>query len=202
MELTTSNKRHEIQVCNTDPRCIALRNQYGSVDKFYNLFAPAKLDYISQNINKSVDAGVPSLIRVMRTYGREAVEALLADHLTAMLVRMGRPVSDVESIERVARNICEITQARTLNLAMVLGFFKAVELAEHDDYEIYNAAPIQVMKAFRKYCTRATARQEQLLRDKERREQATKKEVYVKPDFDIVAEIHRRMEMEKNNENN
>lgn len=199
MELINSPKRRKVLVTPTDPRCVALRDRYGDTASLYRKFAPVNIDYITRNLGKSVEAGVPPLVMVMRTYGRQAVETLLADHLTAMLVRMGRPVSDVESIERVAANICEVAQARTLNLALVLGFFKAVELAEHEDYEIYNAAPIQVMKAFRKYCARADARQERMLRDKERKERASVKEEYVKPDFDIVAEIQRRLKQDKEN---
>lgn len=158
MQLTTTN-RSALVPTPSDPRCAAIMRRHGDFPTFNRRWCPANLPHIAENVSRSVSEGVPSLVMLMRTYGKEPIQDNLSLHLGAMVAAMNLTAEvDLRDLDTIARLITESEPLRTLNYAYLLTFFAKVEQGE---YKIYSAKPHQVMAALQEYAKVAHMKQGQ-----------------------------------------
>ena len=187
MQLITSNKR--TLATPDDPRCVAIVNKHGNLVKFNERWCPANLWHIAENVDKSVEAEVPSLVMFMRTYGKEAIIDNLNMHLLAVVNAMGLNQDSVslQDIRMIAQLITESEPLRTLNYAFLLTFFAKVAQGE---FKIYGGKPHQFMAALQEYAKTAKVKQAQLRDIAEKKAEAAEMEAKQTMSFVEFANLH------------
>lgn len=169
--ISSSNSNRQLAVRADDPRCMAIAERYGDLMRFNTRWCPANLWYIAANVDRSVEDGVPSLVMLMLTYGKEAIADNLNMHLLSAIDAMGINREDftVQDIRTTAKLITESERLRTLNYAFLLTFFAKLMQGE---YKVYSGAPYKIMEALNEYADVALERQRRLKKEAdERREQ-------------------------------
>lgn len=166
MELINSSNR-QLTVTSNDPRCMAIASRYGDMLQFAQTWSPANIAKIAENVDKSVEADVPALVMMMRTYGKDNIVNNLQLMIVGMVAQMGATNVNPKDIETIARLITEAKSLRLLNYAFLVTFFAKVMQGE---YELYSCKPHQFMSALQKFAKDALARQDALLSEKRRKE--------------------------------
>lgn len=147
MRLTTSGKR--VERSPGDKRCAAIAARFGDAGGFARHWTPQALEYISGNLPKAVEAGVPSLVMTLKTYGSDVVADKLRDFIAAAVTRLGDTGLDSLDIGNIAAGMIGQPLARTLNFALVLHFFTRIS---RGDFELYGFKPAHVLNAFKRHC--------------------------------------------------
>ena len=149
MEITNNRPTETaIAVSSDDPRCRAITSRYGDAHQFYMRLTPAM-----------PSADTPSMVMAMKTYGQETILGLLRTRTRFMVIRMDSELLNDEEIASIANAIGNDPRGRVLGFDLVLSFFDALERCE---YELYGFKPRNIIAAWSKFVTAATARQERL----------------------------------------
>ena len=164
-----SKPRNEIAATPNDMRCVAIMQRYGTALDFTRRWSPTMLMAIADNVDKSVAQEVPSLVMMIKTYGKENIINNLKLFLVYMAGQMGATNTNPEDLNTIAEMIVAATPLRTLNYAFVVTFFAKVLQGEFD---VYSCKPHQFMKAMNDYAKAAHEKQQRLQREKERSEEA------------------------------
>ena len=185
------NRRSDLVATPSDPRCVAIIEKHGDLLKFNTRWSPANLWKIAENVDRSVEAEIPSLIMLMKSYGKEAIMDNLNMHLLAVVNIMGINKEDftVQDIRMIAQLITECEAVRTLNYAFLLTFFAKLAQGE---YQIYGGKPYQFMAALQQYAKDAKARQAQLQdkAEKERKKRSEQEAAKEAITFEEYAKAH------------
>lgn len=166
MEIIPTNRR-DITISPQDPRCVAIANRYGDFQEFSTKWTPMRLGYIAENVEKSVEQGVPALVMMMLTYGTENIQTNLRIMLAGVVKDMREDNVSYDDITTIARLITEAKSLRLLNYAYLVTFFKKIEQGE---YPLYSCKPHQFMAALQTYAKTALATQRALQEAAERAE--------------------------------
>ena len=186
MQLITSNKR--ALATPDDPRCVAIANKHGDFVKFNNRWCPANLWHIANNVERSVEEGVPSLVMLMRTYGKESIQKNIRLHLGAIVAAMNITNEvDLKDIDMIPQLITESEPLRTLNYAFLLTFFAKVAQGE---YKIYGGKPHQFMAALQEYARSAKVKQAQLQEIADKKAEAAEMASKQTMSFNEFAKLH------------
>lgn len=166
MEIIPTNRK-DITIATNDARCVAIANRYGNFSEFCKVWSPMQLGYIAENVDKSVERGVPALVMMMLTYGTENIQLNLRIMLRGVVKIMGETNINEDDIKTIARLITETKALRLLNYAYLVTFFKRVQQGE---FPLYACKPHQFMNALQTYAKTALANQRILQEEAERRE--------------------------------
>lgn len=186
MEFLPSNRRPDNSgaLVATDPRAVAIRQQYGDLPQLCKTFGVTAQRYCAKNVEKAVRNGVPIFASIVRTYGEDGVAGLIGVHITDAILRMGedREVDEYD-VDFIAHAICESERFRLLTMASILRFFHLLKCGEFDIYG--KVTPRKILEAFRKYAIDQQAKeyriayeieQEKKRREDEERERQLRKE--------------------------
>ena len=79
MEMLPSNRRPDNSgaLAKTDPRALAVRQQYGDLPQLCKTFGVSAQRYCAKNVEKAVRSGVPTFAVIVRTYGEDGVAGLI-----------------------------------------------------------------------------------------------------------------------------
>lgn len=169
-----SNRRPDNSgaLAKTDPRALAVRQQYGDLPQLCKTFGVSAQRYCAKNVEKAVRSGVPTFAVIVRTYGEDGVAGLIGLHITEAILRMGEDQDvDEYDVDFIAHAICESERFRLLSMASILRFFHLLKCGEFDIYG--KVTPRKVLEAFRKYAIDQQAKENRIAyeMEKERQEQ-------------------------------
>ena len=133
----TNNRTTAITVAQDDPRCVVIRESYGSADKM-----------LTTIMGREPSADTPSLVMVLHAYGHGSIIRQLGARVRAAVLRMDDTALNDEEIMSIATAMASDKAARTLGYDLVMEFFSCLERGE---YEVFSFKPRHVMAAFRKY---------------------------------------------------
>lgn len=154
MKLTTTRTDTGIQPRH-DERHAAIMSKYGDTTAMHARWAYTYADYIADNLERAAD--VPTLVMMRKTYGNEAIAAVLESHLGAALQAMGIGNKLAQGDTRLCADaILASEDAQLLNFARVLAFFVWLK---RGGYDLHGYTNYQIMRAFNVYAS--TALQEQ-----------------------------------------
>lgn len=146
---------------NSDPRAIAIRQQYGDLPQLCQRFNIEAQRYCANNVEAAIRKGVPKFALIVRTYGEDGVSGLVGLHITDAILRMGedREVDEYD-VDFIARAICESERFRLLSMASILRFFHLLKCGEFDIYG--KVTPRKILEAFRKYAVDQQAKENRI----------------------------------------
>lgn len=169
MEFLPSNRRPDNSgaLVATDPRAVAIRQQYGDLPKLCQTFGVTSQRYCSKNVEVAIRKGVPTFAAIVRTYGEDGVAGLIGVHITDAILRMGedREVDEYD-VDFIAHAICESERFRLLSMASILRFFHLLKCGEFDIYG--KVTPRKILEAFRKYAIDQQAKENRIAYEMER----------------------------------
>lgn len=169
MEFLPSNRRPDNSgaLVATDPRAVAIRQQYGDLPQLCKTFGVTAQRYCAKNVEKAVRNGVPIFAAIVRTYGEDGVAGLIGIHITDAILRMGedREVDEYD-VDFIAHAICESERFRLLSMASILRFFHLLKCGEFDIYG--KVTPRKILEAFRKYAIDQQAKENRIAYEIER----------------------------------
>ncbi|TFU95289.1 hypothetical protein E4T81_01805 [Barnesiella sp. WM24] len=173
MELLPSNRRPDNSgaLIPTDPRAVAIRQQYGELPDFCNKFGLTAQRHCAKNVEKAIRNGVPVFASIVRTYGEDGVAGLIGIHITDAILRMGedREVDEYD-VDFIAHAICESERFRLLSMASILRFFHLLKCGEFDIYG--KVTPRKILEAFRKYAIDQQAKENRIAYEIEKEKKA------------------------------
>lgn len=177
MEMLPSNRRPDNSgaLAKTDPRALAVRQQYGDLPQLCKTFGVTAQRYCAKNVEKAVRSGVPTFAVIVRTYGEDGVAGLIGLHITEAILRMGEDQDvDEYDVDFIAHAICESERFRLLSMASILRFFHLLKCGEFDIYG--KVTPRKVLEAFRKYAIDQQAKENRIAYEMERERQEQERE--------------------------
>lgn len=172
-----SNRRPDNSgaLAKTDPRALAVRQQYGDLPQLCKTFGVTAQRYCAKNVEKAVRSGVPTFAVIVRTYGEDGVAGLIGLHITEAILRMGEDQDvDEYDVDFIAHAICESERFRLLSMASILRFFHLLKCGEFDIYG--KVTPRKVLEAFRKYAIDQQAKENRIAYEMERERQEQERE--------------------------
>ena len=158
-----SNRRPDNSgaLAKTDPRALAVRQQYGDLPQLCKTFGISAQRYCAKNVEKAVRSGVPTFAVIVRTYGEDGVAGLIGLHITEAILRMGEDQDvDEYDVDFIAHAICESERFRLLSMASILRFFHLLKCGEFDIYG--KVTPRKILEAFRKYAVEQQAKENRI----------------------------------------
>lgn len=177
MEILPSNRRPDNSgaLAKTDPRALAVRQQYGDLPQLCQTFGISAQRYCARNVEKAVREGVPTFALIVRTYGEDGVAGLIGLHITEAILRMGEDQDvDEYDVDFIAHAICESERFRPLSMASILRFFHLLKCGEFDIYGKVTSR--KVLEAFRKYAIDQQARENRIAYEMEHERQERERE--------------------------
>lgn len=153
MKLKHSPKR-KTELARSESWAVAIRERYGDSQNFLKEFNPGLQEFYADDIEHICrEESIPILVRISKAYGDKTAEAFLEAQITDAAVFMGEPMENVEEkikeIKLLARTIRTDENLRTLNLALIMLFFKRLKSGH---YKIYGAITprkvLEVMQIF------------------------------------------------------
>lgn len=167
MELTT--RRNDKAIVDTATTS-AIAQRYGHEVLFHAKFMPVNLPSIYSALDKSVEAGVPSVVNAAKTYGDDSLKKLLSLHIEKVMIFNGIAEEEISrsAVSEIAELMLMSEKFRTLNLAFALSFFQECMIGK---FSLYGCKPINFLNAMQDYCKGAHLRQRELYRRKEKTEQ-------------------------------
>ena len=169
MKLISNNRRH-LPTLSNESWAIETRNRYKSTQDLYRTFSADRVSVYSQNYQQAIASGVPTLVRLTKSYGEDVVAPLLEVHITSAIIAMGEE-SDVEptDIKFVAQAICQSENLRTLNMASVMTFFHKLKCGE---FKIFGkVTPRKIMEAMQDYVEIAKEKERKAFADIQKQEE-------------------------------
>lgn len=150
MELTTNNRQTAL-TAEHDERHRAIMRKYGDLTALHSRWAFRFADYIADNLERSAD--VPALVMMRKTYGNEAIAAIIESHLGAALQTMGIINKfDPAELHACADALTNAEDAQLMNFARVLAFFVWLK---RGGYELHGYNNYQLMRAFNAYAAQS-----------------------------------------------
>lgn len=194
MEILPSNRRPDNSgaLAKTDPRALAVRQQYGDLPQLCKTFGVSAQRYCAKNVEKAVRSGVPTFAVIVRTYGEDGVAGLIGLHITEAILRMGEDQDvDEYDVDFIAHAICESERFRLLSMASILRFFHLLKCGEFDIYG--KVTPRKVLEAFRKYAIDQQAKENRIAYEieQERRQREYEEHRKNAVSWEQFAESHR-----------
>ncbi|MBD5228842.1 MAG: hypothetical protein HDS69_02200 [Bacteroidales bacterium] len=181
MELLPSNRRPDNSgaLATTDPRAVAIRQQYGDLPQLCKTFGVTAQRYCAKNVEKAVRNGVPIFASIIKTYGEDGVAGLIGVHITDAILRMGedREVDEYD-VDFIAHAICESERFRLLSMASILRFFHLLKCGEFDIYG--KVTPRKILEAFRKYAIEQQAKENRIAYEIEKEKKQREDEEHAK----------------------
>lgn len=169
MELIRTNRDTQLTTARQEPWALAIREQYGDLPTFAAKFSIQQQKYCARNMVKAVENNLPTLARIIGTYGEEGVSGIINTHITDAILRMGEDRDvDPADVQFIAEAICEGDRFRILRWPTILGFFHLLKCGEFDIYG--KVTPRKVLEAFRKYAIDAKAKENRIAYEKEQRD--------------------------------
>ncbi len=168
MELTNTGRGEVMQTGaqSNEPWAVAIRGQYGPMERFIRRFSVNQQKYCLENVGKAVQGHLPTFGRVAAAYGEKTFAAFINTHLTSVVLKMGEDRRmDAVDMQSVSEAIVESRKGRVLCFTTVLGFFHALKTGEYDIFG--QLTPFKIMEAFRKYCDKMAVVEDKLLRERE-----------------------------------
>lgn len=176
-----SNRRPDNSgaLAKTDPRALAVRQQYGDLPQLCKTFGVSAQRYCAKNVEKAVRSGVPTFAVIVRTYGEDGVAGLIGLHITEAILRMGEDQDvDEYDVDFIAHAICESERFRLLSMASILRFFLLLKCGEFDIYG--KVTPRKVLEAFRKYAIDQQAKENRIAYEIEKEKKQREDEEHAK----------------------
>ncbi|MEG1540258.1 MAG: hypothetical protein RR383_09970 [Muribaculaceae bacterium] len=156
---------------------IAIKNRFGDAQSLLMKLNPDVQGYCSDRLEMlCTDDTIPTLVRLSLAYSPKVADALLNVHLTEALISMGEQSIDANEIKLIARTIRADERLRTLNIAMVLHFFKRLKSGQ---YKIFGAVtPRKVLEAMQSFYNEAIELQRRFSIEHEKAERKAEREAY------------------------
>lgn len=153
-KLTLTHSPKRMKLAQSESWAVAIKERYGNSQDFLITFNPDIQEYCSENIERICTEGkVPTLVRLSRAYDNRTAEALLVTHLTDAVLNISEQSIDENEIKLIARTIRADENLRTLNIAMIMIFFKRLKSGH---YKIYGAiTPRKIMETMQVFYTEA-----------------------------------------------
>lgn len=130
--------------------CYAIENRYGDAARMARAFGIDKQQMCAERIEDALRSGIPSLARMIVTYGQETIESLLSGHLHEALVALGEiKAVDHRDLDYTVRGICSYGPFRTISMAGIIGFFYRLKCGEFDIYGQVN--PRRILEVMHRY---------------------------------------------------
>lgn len=133
---------------------IAIKNRFGDAQSLLMKLNPDVQEYCSDRLRLlCADDTMPTLVRVSIVYGNKVSETLLNTHLTEAIITMGEKNVEADEIKLIARTIRADENLRTLNVAMILHFFKRLKSGQ---FKIFGAVtPRKIMECMQAFSAEA-----------------------------------------------
>lgn len=149
---------------------VAIRDRYGKIDDLLKRFNPNTQRACAKNMAAAFERDVPTLVRLIRTYGQDGVAYLMQIHLTHALNALGEVVEFTpEDVENAAEVICECDDLLTLKFTTVLGFFFHLRTGAFNIYGKINNR--KIFEVLHKYADKAAAEEAEQYRKLEKERQ-------------------------------
>lgn len=165
MQLTTSKTR--LPQLSNEEWAIAIRQRYGATQDLYRTMGVDRAVVYHNNLPQAIASNTPTLVRLLKSYGRDVLKPLLEVHITSAIISMGEE-NDAEpsDIRFIADAILQNENIKRLNMASVLSFFARLKCGE---FKIYGkVTPRKFMEVANEYAEVAIEREERIVRDLEK----------------------------------
>lgn len=146
---------------------IAIRQRYGATQDLYRTMGVDRAVVYHNNLPQAIASNTPTLVRLLKSYGRDVLKPLLEVHITSAIISMGEE-NDAEpsDVRFIADAILQNENIKRLNMASVLSFFARLKCGE---FKIYGkVSPRKFMEVANEYAEAAIEREERIVRDLEK----------------------------------
>lgn len=177
MELIIAKGRQPTaEVTSREPWAVAIRRRYGNELQMQSAWSPAAQAHCASNLEKSATS-VP-FVRLIKSYGENAVQVLLAAHMADAIITMAdadSPPINKSDIFTSAGLIVTDTRLMTLPMGMLLVFFHRAKSRRYKIYGKY-ATPQKLLETLQQEFPNLLVETERIRKGIEERERAARLE--------------------------
>lgn len=177
MELISAKGRQPTaEGTSREPWAVAIRRRYGNELQMQSTWSPAAQAHCASSLEKSATS-VP-FVRMIKSYGENAVQVLLAAHMADAIITMAdadSPPVNKSDIFMAAGLIVADTRLMTLPMGMLLVFFHRAKSRRYKIYGKY-ATPQKLLESLQQEFPNLLQETERIRKEIEEKERVTRLE--------------------------